>query len=135
MDQPLLRDFLSYPAGNCCVTSGICLEPFASMVNHCCDPNSWWVFNGCEFQLRAIREIPAGEELTISYIGITENFEFRQEMLLNWGINCACAMCKKGPQGPTDGPLYRRLQNIQRLERESVTGTSPWSSLATQIFD
>ena len=136
MGQPLLRGGLFYPPGNGCVASGICLEPFASMVNHCCDPNSWWTFNGCEFQLRAIREIPAGEELTISYIGITESFKFRQKILLeDWGINCACSVCKQGPQGPTDGPLYERLQNIQRLERESVDGTSPWSSLATQIFD
>jgi hypothetical protein len=123
MAHPLLRDSESYPSGNGCVTTAMCLEPFASMANHSCDPNSWWTFNGCEFQLRAARDIPKGTELTISYIGVTGNYHFRQENLLaDWGILCACSLCKRGPQGPTEGPLYQRFKELRKLEENSRDG-------------
>ncbi|PMD28840.1 SET domain-containing protein [Hyaloscypha variabilis F] len=124
MDQPLLRNSFSYPSGNGCVTSGVCLEPFASMINHSCQPNSWWTFNGSEFQLRAVRDIPTGEELSISYIGITASYRSRQENIIkDWGFECSCLLCKEGPQEPMEGPLHENLLEIQKLERSTPVGS------------
>ena len=40
-----------------------------SRINHACDPNACYNNNGSlEKQVRAVREIAAGEEITISYI-------------------------------------------------------------------
>ncbi|KAE9370083.1 SET domain-containing protein [Stipitochalara longipes BDJ] len=125
IDQPLLRHSFSYPSGNGCVTSGVCLEPFASMINHSCQPNAWWTFNGREFQLRAVRDIPAGEELSISYIGITASFKLRQENVMkDWGFECACLLCKEGPQEPMDGPLYDKFLEIQNIEKSTAVGSA-----------
>jgi SET domain-containing protein len=50
--------------------------PFAAMTNHSCSPNAthaWWPANdggggGIHLAVRAVRDIDAGEEVTISYL-------------------------------------------------------------------
>jgi hypothetical protein len=135
MELPTLQDAMPYPSGNGVVTAGVCLEPFASMINHSCDPNSWWTFNGREFQLRAVRDILAGEELTASYIGISGCYKFRQQSLMNgWGFQCRCLLCEMGTLGPTEGPICKKLREIQRLEQASHDGTFSRNLLVNFIY-
>jgi len=104
------------------------------MINHACQPNSWWTFNGCEFQLRAVRDIAAGEELSISYIGITASYKSRQENVTkDWGFECSCLLCKQGPQEPIDGPLYDKLLEIQKFEKNTPACKLFTNTCKTQV--
>lgn len=44
----------------------------------------------------AVRDIPAGEELTVSYIDGMIPYAERQERLDSWGFRCACHVCSRG---------------------------------------
>jgi hypothetical protein len=125
MELPMLQDAMKYAAGNGAINSGICLEPFASMINHSCNPNSWWTFNGRELQMRAVRDIPTGEELTISYITISGSYHIRQESLLTgWGFECVCTLCEMGQLGPTEGHLRAKLLAMHSQEQATTNRVS-----------
>ncbi|KAE8446269.1 hypothetical protein EG329_012355 [Mollisiaceae sp. DMI_Dod_QoI] len=89
---------------------GMCLEPHYSMINHSCTPNAFWTFEGRELQVRAEKDISAGEEILISYIPPGQFYE-RMEKLGNWGIKCLCERCQKGPIEPV-GSLRGRLDKL-----------------------
>lgn len=88
----------------------MCLEPYYSMINHSCTPNAFWTFEGRELQVRAERDLKAGEELFISYIPRGHFYE-RMERLGHWGIKCVCELCKKGLIEPL-GSLRGRLDKV-----------------------
>ena len=50
---------------------GIFLDAGLAMVNHSCVPNAFVGFDGRTAVLRAERPIKEGEEITISYIGMS----------------------------------------------------------------
>ena len=54
--------------------------------------------NHSQNQVRAIKNIKAGEEINISYLGnfkILRNRKFRQNKLFNsWNFVCSCDLCK-----------------------------------------
>ncbi len=50
-------------------------------MNHSCEPNAAYFFEGPEFRVRSTRTIRPEEEITISYIDPTLGFDFRQELL------------------------------------------------------
>ncbi|GAB1285777.1 Histone-lysine N-methyltransferase SMYD3 [Apodemus speciosus] len=60
---------------------GVGLYPSMSLLNHSCDPNCSIVFNGPHLLLRAVREIEAGEELTICYLDMLMTSEERRKQL------------------------------------------------------
>lgn len=83
--------------------SGTGLYPRGSMFNHSCDPNLNHYSVGDVTFFRATRDIQAGEELFISYIGrdlLVESKSIRDEFLNARDFNCACSKCKI----PDDGP-------------------------------
>ncbi|KAG9240170.1 hypothetical protein BJ878DRAFT_579253 [Calycina marina] len=47
-------------------TRGICIDTFASMMNHACEPNVLWQHDGRQLRVIALRDIAAGEELCTS---------------------------------------------------------------------
>jgi len=69
-------------------------------MNHSCDPNAAFFFEGPELRVRSTKLIPAGGEITISYIDPTESFDFRQEELKSkYFFECSCHKCEKGACG------------------------------------
>ena len=57
-------------------------------INHCCDPNSYQLFEGEASYLVARRDIAAGEEITCDYnINITNGTA--------WPCNCGASRCRK----------------------------------------
>ena len=77
-----------------------CLFPFLSVLNHSCDPNSFWtctVNNPCQLELRAGKDIKKDEEVTVNYILVEGRFSdrpTRQAMLQEgWGFSCNCFLC------------------------------------------
>jgi SET domain len=50
------------------VKLGSCLLPFASRMNHSCDPNVIWFASGDKFVFIVAKPIKAGEQLFVSYL-------------------------------------------------------------------
>ena len=86
-----------------------------SMLNHSCDPNTIGVFEGKRLELRAIKEIDVGEEVTLSYIdAYTAILEERKEKKLKleyWGFQCKCDICLQPETG-----------RIKKLRNEWIEG-------------
>lgn len=85
------------------------------MMNHSCLPNAAWTFDGRELQVRAETDSNVGEEITISYAPC-DTFRERKEELSQWGIECLCKLCEKGPTEPR-GELRHQIDRT--LSRKS----------------
>jgi len=96
-----------------------------SRCNHSCAPNVTRMFNPAKFalELRAVRPIKAGEQVTISYTDMLQSAATRSRHLLQlWHFNCTCSFCTLPPSEqrqsdkrrveiqafrvPVEGPLY-----------------------------
>uniref|UniRef100_A0A8C5MU57 [histone H3]-lysine(4) N-trimethyltransferase n=1 Tax=Leptobrachium leishanense TaxID=445787 RepID=A0A8C5MU57_9ANUR len=76
---------------------GVGLYPSMSLLNHSCDPNCVIVFEGKCLHLRTVKEIPKGEELTISYIDVMMPTRQRQNQLKRqYCFTCDCHRCLTG---------------------------------------
>ena len=83
--------------------SGTGIYPQGSMFNHSCHPNINHYAVGDVTFFRATHDIPAGEELFISYIGrdlLVESKSIRDEFLNARDFKCACSKCKNLDDGP-----------------------------------
>lgn len=75
------------------IGSGMYIE--ASVFNHSCRPNATTIWNGRRLEVRAIREIPAGKEITTNYVDIKKNRSERQtELRDHYYFTCACDRCQ-----------------------------------------
>eukprot|EP00079_Xenopus_tropicalis_P016177 XP_004914683.1 PREDICTED: histone-lysine N-methyltransferase SMYD3 isoform X1 [Xenopus tropicalis] len=73
---------------------GVGLYPSMSLLNHSCDPNCVIVFEGTCLLLRTVKEIPKGEELTISYIDVKMPTQGRRDQLQRqYCFLCDCQRC------------------------------------------
>jgi hypothetical protein len=68
-----------------------------SRINHSCIPNVNFAYNSVleKETFHAIRDIAAGEELTIMYINGTNHTRRQQQAELDrWGFRCTCPACE-----------------------------------------
>ncbi|PUU76843.1 hypothetical protein B9Z19DRAFT_1194466 [Tuber borchii] len=73
--------------------SGIWIMP--SYINHSCWPNSIRSFLGNLLIVRAARDIPAGEEITMTYIDNESGVQERQKASYSgWDFSCECTLCE-----------------------------------------
>ena len=80
---------------------GLSIFPTSSMVNHSCRPNAVAIFDlvgasgaACRINIRAIRPIASGEEVCISYIGLTQKSAMRRQVLKqDYFFDCQCEAC------------------------------------------
>jgi hypothetical protein len=79
---PIIKANVDIPLGSIIASGGVCVDPFAALASHNCEPNSTWIFEGRELRIRALQDIPAGAEITIYY---EEDIEYtnRKKALLN----------------------------------------------------
>ncbi|KAI0752934.1 hypothetical protein C8Q80DRAFT_1303691 [Daedaleopsis nitida] len=81
-----------------------------SRVNHSCTPNAHvaWDRDTLTFVLRAYVPIRAGQQVTVSYVGVPEGHRARQaELLRRYAFACACAVCS-GDERARDASDFRR---------------------------
>ena len=76
--------------------SGVAIK--TARFNHSCQPNATALImaNG-QNQIRAVKDIKAGEEINICYLGgfnTLRNKKFRQKLLYTWHFVCLCDLCK-----------------------------------------
>ncbi|XP_072320858.1 histone-lysine N-methyltransferase SMYD3 [Eucyclogobius newberryi] len=73
---------------------GVGLYPSLSLLNHDCGPNCVMVFEGTKLNLRAVKDIKPGDELTVSYIDSLELTEVRRKQLEEqYHFTCSCQRC------------------------------------------
>ncbi|KAG5926247.1 hypothetical protein E4U42_003487 [Claviceps africana] len=92
------------------IGSGIFLD--ASRINHACDNNSQPMWNERiqRHTVHALRDIRAGEEITITYIPPFKNYQARQrELQERFKFTCSCGLCSL--------PEEQREVNDRRAER------------------
>jgi len=77
-----------------------CLFPSLALTNHSCAPNSSWTAQAetpRQLELRAVKDIEQGVEVTVNYIVVEGRFmtrESRQSRLKEgWEFNCECTLC------------------------------------------
>lgn len=105
----------------------ICLFPSVSRINHACQPNALarFVSKTLSMQIKAKRDIAAGEEITISYGRVDLTRDERQELYKDgWNFECTCSLCT-APHGETKASDDRRVrfarlkQKLQNLTAET----------------
>lgn len=72
-------------------------ESPAHRFNHSCEPNSRQSFvDGVTLEIRSLRRIQKGEEVTLSYIDANSCLEHRRQYLQkNYNFTCDCSLCRK----------------------------------------
>ncbi|CAG2104748.1 unnamed protein product, partial [Medioppia subpectinata] len=79
-----------------------------SLLGHSCQPNSALIVGkGLSTQLRAMRPIAVGEDITINIVSLNLNRDDRQQALKFWSIDCECDKCVHHLDRHID---YTRLQ-------------------------
>ncbi|XP_048213469.1 histone-lysine N-methyltransferase SMYD3 [Perognathus longimembris pacificus] len=97
---------------------GVGLYPSMSLLNHSCDPNCSIVFNGPHLLLRAVRDIKAGEELTICYLDVLMTSEERREQLRDqYYFECDCIRCQTKDK---DADMLTGDEHVWKEVRESL---------------
>ncbi|KAL1593223.1 hypothetical protein SLS60_010831 [Paraconiothyrium brasiliense] len=90
----------------------LCLFPQVSRINHACQPNANAKFipPTLLMEIRAMRDIEPGQEITISYGKVDLKFAERQKLYHdNWGFKCTCNLCASG--------IYKITESDWRRER------------------
>ena len=78
-------------------------------LKHSCRPNASYVFKGKRLEVRAMRDIAEGEDVTIDLADVMMPKTVRQEVLADWrGILCDCDRCGEGDQ---KGELTEQVLN------------------------
>lgn len=90
----------------------------ASYINHSCLPNVERAFIGDMIVIRAAQDLPAGSELTHSYISILGGYQERQNGLSGYGFRCDCRRCQADKKTPM-ACHEKRLQLLDDLEVEN----------------
>ncbi|GAA0144096.1 histone modifying enzyme [Lithospermum erythrorhizon] len=91
--EDLLLSAAASVAAEAAVGNAVYMLP--SFYNHDCDPNAHilWIEN-TSARLKALRDIQAGEELTICYIDASMDRDARQTILYEgFGFRCNCLRC------------------------------------------
>jgi hypothetical protein len=99
-------------------TTGLWLK--SSLINHSCDPTCRRSFLGDLQIIRAARELPAGTELTFSYLGTVgkapeDSRSLNKRLLDGWGFECSCPICVEDRE-LTPAIKNRRLELLEEFE-------------------
>ena len=94
----------------------------AARINHSCTPNAQTHYRpaGGAKVVYAFRDISAGEEVEISYFGVTMAHADRQRRAQSWGFTCRCPACSS--VDTLAGRDYERTLETLRLVLEPGRG-------------
>jgi SET and MYND domain-containing protein len=77
---------------------GYAFDVVTAMINHSCDPNAHVFFEGDQLRVRSLKDIAAGEEITISYVPPMLNVANRKILLDHmFFFDCYCESCEPEP--------------------------------------
>ncbi|KAF3055351.1 N-lysine methyltransferase SMYD2-B [Trichoderma lentiforme] len=90
--------------------------PDIARLNHDCRPSLVYAINNFTHSISAVRDIDAGEELSISYIRLLSPRAQRLAQLKHWGFSCSCAHCTMSSKDAATSDAH--LRAIVGLERD-----------------
>lgn len=107
--------------------------PDVSRFNHDCRPNvAFRIDNHLTHHTHAVRDIAAGEELTISYMNPFETWASRRlHIEKSWGFVCTCKHCSMSQKEIEKSD--RRLDEIEEIEAE--LGDFNSKKVSTRMID
>ncbi|CAK7235724.1 hypothetical protein SCUCBS95973_009363 [Sporothrix curviconia] len=96
------------------------LYPRIARLNHACRPNTptdsmFWRYSPRTLAVEfvALRDIAAGEELTLSYTQRDTVEATRHDLLTHWGFHCACSVCSSKTERQRLDDSMARLKAIE----------------------
>ncbi|KAI1776268.1 SET domain-containing protein [Hypoxylon cercidicola] len=113
-----------------------------SRANHACRPTCAYYFDHTDFfqKVLAVRDITAGEELSIAYYDPLQTHSTRQEKLKKeWGFQCSCERCSANAS--TIAESDERVVQIQKLWKElddhsaASTATPERAELLVSLYE
>ena len=116
---------------------GLCLSPRSALLNHSCAPNTAIIFSGPTLTLRSLAAIPAGSELSISYIDVTNPTSARQsELRGRYFFHCSCSPCRTGITNglpdPVPDPHFDAIE-AQAVQLRGEASTLPPDRAAASL--
>ena len=110
--------------------------PNTALLNHSCAPTCVLAFDGPRVEVRTLRAVAAGEELTHSYVDLCLPTAARQATLqARYGFMCTCPRCVDAPMAPDGVPLDTLLADgsnaAEATAKPSAMGSSTSTSSAT----
>ncbi|XP_077367324.1 N-lysine methyltransferase SMYD2-B-like [Festucalex cinctus] len=76
---------------------GTAVYPDVALINHSCDPNVIVTFDGTRADVRAVKDVTAGQEVLTSYIDLLYPTDERNDRLReSYYFTCDCAECRSG---------------------------------------
>jgi hypothetical protein len=105
------------------MNKGAAVFPHAARFNHDCNPNACFTWNAAirKETMHAMADIPAGDEITISYCDMVHDKSMRAWELKHYGFVCGCRACT-GDVRDEDTFAYQsagRRFRLQELEKET----------------
>jgi len=75
---------------------GVGIYPICSLLNHQCDPNCVAINNGKVLEVRAIKPLNVGDEMSICYVNyLLPKLERKEKLQSQYYFDCQCEMCCK----------------------------------------
>jgi hypothetical protein len=97
----------------------ICLFPSVARINHACQPNAHprFIPKSLSMEIKALRDIEVGEEISISYGNIDMKHTERQRLYKEgWNFTCTCSLCTASPYEITGSDQRRaRFAQIRKM--------------------
>jgi hypothetical protein len=105
------------------VNQGAAVFPHASRFNHCCNPNACFSWNAAikRETIHIMKDVTAGEEITLSYCDMIHDKPSRSYELKHYGFECDCPACAGDESDETTfahASAVRRFR-LQDLDRET----------------
>ncbi|KAL4972791.1 hypothetical protein BDW66DRAFT_154434 [Aspergillus desertorum] len=129
-ERELQQEFSQLPALHRMVLSIYAANAFTgvflltSRINHSCLPNCSAAYNRSleEETVHAVRDIRAGEELTVRYVETSRARAQRQSELAKWGFRCGCEVCEDTLEG--------RMREEKRMQLFQLDQSLAWDTRA-----
>jgi hypothetical protein len=134
-----IEDIMKTNAFSCQMHDGgedeayMCLFPSVARINHACRPNAHARFlpKTLLMEIKALRDIAAGEEISISYGRVDLKFQERRRLYKDgWNFECTCDMCTASTYAVA-GSDQRRARFAQL--RKKLENLTPQTYDAQQI--
>lgn len=107
-----------------------------SRFNHSCNPNTVFSWNAAigKETIHSTRDIAKGEEITVGYIDLVTEKEFRTWQLKHYGFVCDCEACTGDETDPTTfaGKSEARRERMLELREETKYLRGPFLNEATK---
>jgi hypothetical protein len=110
--------------------SYVALFPTISRANHSCSPSVHFFFDSSTFrgELRALRDLPKGSELTIWYENPLQPREKRRKRLQEvYGFVCQCEACDRATEEVAASDARRRVLTDFRTEEVTPNIPDSWT--------